>query len=208
MHTHTHMHTHTYTHTHTHTHTHTSSCITNHIWMYVVREEPHVLFASTWGQCVLDLSCTCTCLHIRAAVYVWVSSFTAFSIDALLFPEGTSLWACYSVHTSISLHLSTDTWHFMQKTKLHKQPFSLCAYTTARCRSYPMPTHSYRNLSNKRPWAFEIYGQKTGVSVYTEKPFVRITHIHANHRISKNGGWAITRSCALTRENTFVMYTH
>ncbi len=26
------------------------------------------------------------------------------------------------------------------------------------------------------------------LSVWTEKPFVRITHIHTNHRIIKNGG--------------------
>ncbi len=31
-------------------------------------------------------------------------------------------------------------------------------------------------------------GQKTGVGAYTEKPFVRIMHIHANHRIIKIGG--------------------
>ncbi len=31
-------------------------------------------------------------------------------------------------------------------------------------------------------------GQKKGVGVYTEKPFVRITHIHTDHRIIKNGG--------------------
>ncbi len=39
-------------------------------------------------------------------------------------------------------------------------------------------------------------GQKTGVGVYTEKPYVHITHIHTDHRVIKNGGWA------LTRENT------
>ncbi len=32
-----------------------------------------------------------------------------------------------------------------------------------------------------------------GVGAYMEKPFVRITHIHANHRITKNAGWALTR---------------
>ncbi len=38
--------------------------------------------------------------------------------------------------------------------------------------------------------ALEIYGQKTGVDVYTEKPFVRITHniMHTDHKIIKNGG--------------------
>ncbi len=30
-------------------------------------------------------------------------------------------------------------------------------------------------------------GQKTGVGVYTENPFVRITHIHTDHKSSKNG---------------------
>ncbi len=45
-------------------------------------------------------------------------------------------------------------------------------------------------------------GQKTGVGVYTEKPFVRITHIHTNHRIIKKRGWALTRRWALTQENT------
>ncbi len=39
-------------------------------------------------------------------------------------------------------------------------------------------------------------GQKTGVGIYTEKPFVRITHIHTDHRIIKKRRWA------LTRENT------
>ncbi len=45
-------------------------------------------------------------------------------------------------------------------------------------------------------------GQKTGVGVYTEKPFVRITHIHTDHKIIKKRGWALTRRRALTRENT------
>ncbi len=54
----------------------------------------------------------------------------------------------------------------------------------------------YRNLPIKRPWALEIDGQKTEVGVYTEKLFVRITHIHTDHRIIQKRGWA------LTRENT------
>ncbi len=36
-------------------------------------------------------------------------------------------------------------------------------------------------------------GQRTGVGVYTEKPFVRITHIHTDHRIIKNGGRRLPR---------------
>ncbi len=48
-------------------------------------------------------------------------------------------------------------------------------------------------------------GQKTGVCVYTEKPFVRITHIHTDHRVIKKTGWALTWRWALTRENTVVM---
>ncbi len=60
----------------------------------------------------------------------------------------------------------------------------------------------YRNLPSKRPWALEIYGQKTGrVRAYMERPFVRIAHIHTDHRIIKNG-WALIRLWALTRENT------
>ncbi len=51
----------------------------------------------------------------------------------------------------------------------------------------------YRILPSKRPFALEIHGQKTGVGVYTEKPFVRITHIHTDHRIIENGGWALIR---------------
>ncbi len=46
--------------------------------------------------------------------------------------------------------------------------------------------------------------QKTGVGVYTEKPFVHITHIHTDHKIIKNGGWALTRRWALTREIRYV----
>ncbi len=46
---------------------------------------------------------------------------------------------------------------------------------------------------SKCPWVLEIHGPKTEVSAYTEKPFVCITHIHANHRIIKNGRWELTR---------------
>ncbi len=73
---------------------------------------------------------------------------------------------------------------------------------------------SYRNLPSKHPWALEIHGQKTEAGTYTEKPvtavhvnvyIVRIMHIHANHRIIKNGvggggGWA------RTREKTVIMH--
>ncbi len=38
----------------------------------------------------------------------------------------------------------------------------------------------------------KFMGQKTGVGVYTEKPFVRITHIHMDHRIIKKRGWALS----------------
>ncbi len=34
-------------------------------------------------------------------------------------------------------------------------------------------------------------GQKPGVDAYTEKPFVRITYIHVNHRFISNGGWGL-----------------
>ncbi len=36
-------------------------------------------------------------------------------------------------------------------------------------------------------------GQTTGVGIYTEKSFVRIMHIHTDHRIIKKRGWALTR---------------
>ncbi len=52
------------------------------------------------------------------------------------------------------------------------------------------------------PWALEIHGQKTGVGVYAEKPFARITHIHTDHRIIKKRGWVLTQKWALTQENT------
>ncbi len=45
-------------------------------------------------------------------------------------------------------------------------------------------------------------GQITGVGVYMEKPFVRITHIHTDHRIIKKQRWALTRRWAITWENT------
>ncbi len=43
----------------------------------------------------------------------------------------------------------------------------------------------YRDLPINRLWALEIHGQKTGVGVYTEKPFVRI---HTDHTIIKKLG--------------------
>ncbi len=46
----------------------------------------------------------------------------------------------------------------------------------------------YRNLPINRPWALEFTGQKTGLGVYTEKQFVRITHIYTDHRIIKKRG--------------------
>ncbi len=46
----------------------------------------------------------------------------------------------------------------------------------------------YRILPSKRPWVVEIYGPKTGVGAYTERPFVCI-----NHRIIKIGGWRLHR---------------
>ncbi len=55
-----------------------------------------------------------------------------------------------------------------------------------------LPAHAaqvLRNLPNKRPWAFEIHGPKM------EWVFKRRSHlyIHTDHRIIKNGGWALTR---------------
>ncbi len=40
--------------------------------------------------------------------------------------------------------------------------------------------------------SLKFTGQKTGVSAYTEKLFVHMMYTHANHRIIKNGGWALT----------------
>ncbi len=61
----------------------------------------------------------------------------------------------------------------------------------------------YRNLPIKRPRALEIHGQKrAGVGVYMEKPFVRITHIHTDHRSIKKRGWA------LIRENMVLAYMY
>ncbi len=51
-------------------------------------------------------------------------------------------------------------------------------------------------------------GQKTGVCAYTEKPIVRITHIHTDHiGSSKMRGWVLIRRWVLTREIT-VLYTN
>ncbi len=47
----------------------------------------------------------------------------------------------------------------------------------------------YRNLPIKRPWALGIHGQQTGVGVYTEKPFVHITHIHTDHQKTGVGAY-------------------
>ncbi len=43
------------------------------------------------------------------------------------------------------------------------------------------------------------------MGVYTEKPFVRITHIHTDDRIIKKRGWTLTRRWAFTRENTVIV---
>ncbi len=45
-------------------------------------------------------------------------------------------------------------------------------------------------------------GQKMGVGAYMEKPFIRITDIHANHTSVKNGGWELTQRWAPTQEIT------
>ncbi len=66
--------------------------------------------------------------------------------------------------------------------------------------------YSYRNLPIKCPWALEIHRPKNGVGVYTEKPFVRITHIHTDYRMIKKRGWALTWRWALTRENTVLFF--
>ncbi len=47
-------------------------------------------------------------------------------------------------------------------------------------------------------WTLEIHGPKLGVGTYTDNPLVRITHIHANHRIIKLGVGAYTEM-ALTQ---------
>ncbi len=60
----------------------------------------------------------------------------------------------------------------------------------------------------------EIDDQKTGVGAYTDKSFVCITQIYTvcvqvyvNNRIIKKG-WALTRTWALTRENTVYTCTN
>ncbi len=46
----------------------------------------------------------------------------------------------------------------------------------------------YRNLPINRPWALEITGQKTGMGVYTDKPFVRITYTRTIGSSKNEGG--------------------
>ncbi len=59
----------------------------------------------------------------------------------------------------------------------------------------------YRILPSIRPWAHEIHRPKSGVGAYTDKPFVYVTHIRANHRIVKNWGWELTQRWVPTWEN-------
>ncbi len=46
----------------------------------------------------------------------------------------------------------------------------------------------------------KFMGQKTGVGIYTEKPFVHITHTHTDHRIKKTGVGAYTEMGAYSGE--------
>ncbi len=50
----------------------------------------------------------------------------------------------------------------------------------------PLTTVTSRLSAHER---LKFTGQKTGVGVCTEKPFVRITHIHTDHRIITKKNW-------------------
>ncbi len=62
--------------------------------------------------------------------------------------------------------------------------------------------HTYHILLSKCPWAPKnSQAQKTGVGAYAEKPFIRMTYIHVNHKIIKNGV-VFTQRWVFTQENT------
>ncbi len=61
----------------------------------------------------------------------------------------------------------------------------------------------YRNLSSKRTWALAIDGPKN-VNGRLHRQSICTYNMYVNHRIVKKGGWALTRRCALTRENMLV----
>ncbi len=53
--------------------------------------------------------------------------------------------------------------------------------------------HVYHILRVSTHGRLTITGQKNSMGAYMEKPFVCLLHIHVNHRIIKNWGWALTR---------------
>ncbi len=50
----------------------------------------------------------------------------------------------------------------------------------------------------------KLKGPKTGVGAYTDKPFVCITHVYVNHKITKRGRGCLHRDGRLLERTRYI----